>query len=382
MKKIIAIGCFFLFFLKTADCFDTVYELLFSQRWSQCDDFLSTYSFDLDSYDTDGQTLLCYFVKSNALSAVNYLLVKGAHPNIPNKHGVTPLHYAAKKRYCDVAQKLCLFGADVYRMDNHGDAPVHYMWNSYELARIFIETGALAKFHTTTELPSRIFVCAAGVGNFHVLDALLSAGIDPNTQGDCGITALMRAARSKNIELVKLLARAGADVLMVDESGRTALHYAGTQDILTYLHALKIWREHGHMQIWKTLISWEDWLFITACAKFGQIRKHTDDVVTRALIGYLKKYGKNATWPMISRAVTCAFNKQRYGYLWTLLKHMPTPESVEEVINSLLIYNNRKVHPSKYAALIGLRDKVYYLFGLLTAAYGEVFTDMRIVTLQ
>ncbi len=273
-------------------------------------------------------------------------------------------------------------GADVYRMDDYGDAPVHYMWNSYELARVFIETGALAKFNKTTQLPARIFVCAAGVGNFHVVDALLSACIDPNTQGDCGITALMRAARSKNIDLVKLLARGGADVLMLDDNGRTALHYAGTKDILSYLHVLKIWREHGHMQIWKTLISWEDWLFIAACAKFGQIRKHADDIATRALIGYLKKYGKNATWPMISRAVSCAFNKQRYNYLWTLLKHMPTPKHAEEIINSLLIYNNRKVHPSKYAALIGLRDKVYYLFELLTAADDKFFTDIRIETLQ
>ena len=56
---------------------------------------------------------------------------------------------------------------------------------------------------------------------------LLERGVNPNTPStDLGYTPLMQAASSANLELVKLLVNAGADLNPEDEHGRTALDEA------------------------------------------------------------------------------------------------------------------------------------------------------------
>ena len=60
---------------------------------------------------------------------------------------------------------------------------------------------------------------------------LLSSGVDVNgTEREHKMTALMFAARQKDVAIVKLLLEAGADINQTDEFGKTSLAYASRRN--------------------------------------------------------------------------------------------------------------------------------------------------------
>jgi hypothetical protein len=69
-------------------------------------------------------------------------------------------------------------------------------------------------------------VDAADLGQKDKVAALLKSGYKPDTKGDFGVTALMRASFRGNLEIVHLLLENGAYVNATDIGGETALHLA------------------------------------------------------------------------------------------------------------------------------------------------------------
>jgi len=75
-------------------------------------------------------------------------------------------------------------------------------------------------------LPNALRV-AVVYSRVEMVKLLLERGVNPNTPStDVGYTPLMQAANSANLELVKLLIDAGADLNAEDHDGRTALDAA------------------------------------------------------------------------------------------------------------------------------------------------------------
>ena len=63
-------------------------------------------------------------------------------------------------------------------------------------------------------------------GDVEIVRALLDAGADVDARQQAGVTALMGAAAGGSVELVQLLLAAGADPSLQDEAGRTACDWA------------------------------------------------------------------------------------------------------------------------------------------------------------
>lgn len=58
------------------------------------------------------------------------------------------------------------------------------------------------------------------------VDSLLAQSVDVNEQNDAGDTAALTAARNNRLDLLKILAKAGCDLSIEDETHTTCLQWA------------------------------------------------------------------------------------------------------------------------------------------------------------
>jgi len=224
-----------------------------------------------------GETALIFATIENHARAVELLVEHGADVNgasaamdyesrragqsILGLGEWTPVMYAARENALDAGRALIAAGADLDVQDPDGaTALVIAIINAhYEFANMLIDAGADTNLADTEPGMGPLYAAvdmhrlAVGhgrgtpppVGLLTAVDTaryLLEHGADPNaslkkpiltrthTIGDTalgeGATPLLRAAKSGDIEMVRLLVEFGADPLAKMPNGTTALHFA------------------------------------------------------------------------------------------------------------------------------------------------------------
>jgi ankyrin repeat protein len=113
--------------------------------------------------------------------------------------GDTALHMAAAAYQPDIVERLIAHGADVHARNRHGATPLHY---AADMNRW--DPDAQAK----------------------TIRSLISAGADPNVTSRLGVTPLHRAVRTRSATAVTALLTGGADARKKNRSGSTPLHLA------------------------------------------------------------------------------------------------------------------------------------------------------------
>ena len=217
-------------------------------------------SFDINSCDSHGKTLLHHACEYGLTEGVSILLANKAQADVCDKKGYTPLHYACQnnqinydickiviqggpslslqcyssgvstivsaqdKHYnrtilhyacihgdVDVSVSLLKAGADPCVRDIDGNNPMHYacMYGHLECIRHFIANSQNPKesiqvsnkagctpFSVKTSSGGTILHDACDKGDFKPVEMLLEAGADPNVTDEFGFTPLMRAVVS------------------------------------------------------------------------------------------------------------------------------------------------------------------------------------------
>jgi N-acyl-D-amino-acid deacylase len=133
---------------------------------------------DVNARDADDNTPLLLAAVYAGPECVELLLKKGADVNARNKLGVTPLHRAATK---------------------------------YEKAKLLIDAGADVKVKTKSGR-TVLTLAARKYGNSKTVKLLLDKGADAKERNFFGITPIQVAAACGDLDSVKLLVEAGADV--------------------------------------------------------------------------------------------------------------------------------------------------------------------------
>lgn len=122
-----------------------------------------------------------YYYKRTALftpaevghtAALRTLLKAGADPNIKDKGGFTPLHWAAQEKQLRAMKTLIAFSADINSISKKGMTPL---------------------------------MCAANVGFYKGVELLLSAGANFALQDKKGNTAISLAVKNKYAKIINLL---------------------------------------------------------------------------------------------------------------------------------------------------------------------------------
>ena len=152
-------------------------------------------------------------------NTVSLLLEAGANPNIANKRGMMPIHYAAIRNFTDIIKLLVEAGVSIEVKDNEGQTPLHHATNR---------------------------------NSVNAVQFLLEAGTNPNTVNIYNRTPLHIAAsynkRSdelakysivNNTGVTKLLLDAGANTEVKDTKGKTPLDYAYNPELRALLEKTK-----------------------------------------------------------------------------------------------------------------------------------------------
>lgn len=217
---------------------------------------------DVNGQGRDGTPALHWAVRVDDRELVDLLLGAGADVNAANRYGQAPLHLAIEERHADMVQRLLDAGADIEQTDGSGEPPL------FIAARL--EDGALvdALLARGAQVDARdlpygqtTLMLAVRASNTPLVQRLLAAGADVNAQSlpgeehrrvlpsevpvgtsqGVGInrsglpergmrypitgmkTPLLFATREGNLELVRLLVDAGADIEQMDANGITPL---------------------------------------------------------------------------------------------------------------------------------------------------------------
>ncbi|WP_128896860.1 ankyrin repeat domain-containing protein [Longirhabdus pacifica] len=153
----------------------------------------------------------------NNFALVQLLVDMGADVNIENERKETPLMNALRLKEVNVAKYLIDKGANVNHQDEFGETPLMNIVG-YRDAEVIIKAqeivkallGANADVNMQNESGSTALMLAVK-GDAETSKMLLDAGAKVNVQSNSGYTALMYAARSGNVETVKMLLAADAD---------------------------------------------------------------------------------------------------------------------------------------------------------------------------
>lgn len=176
-----------------------------------------------------GFTPLLYAAREGCLECARDLVAAGAQINMTDPDGITPLLNALLNAHFDTAKYLLGAGANPHKWDWWGRTPLY----------------AAVDYHTVPhggrpDLPS-----LDETTSLAMIEALLDAGVNPNAQLklfppyrslkqdrgadaiiDIGTTPLLRAARSGDVDAIKVLLKHGALVDLPQASGATPLMVA------------------------------------------------------------------------------------------------------------------------------------------------------------
>ena len=223
--------------------------------------------------DEGGSTCLTRAADFGHTETVRYLVglpdVDVNHQNVENN---SALHCAVISRQTDIVQVLIAAGVNIATRNNNG-LPLHSACYGPGVVKMLVEAGAdlsardnkgrtcliLSAFlgHTGTvrylvglpqvELNDRgaygktALQCAVEKNHQDVVQVLIAAGTDVDTENEDGSTPLHYACELGALDIVKMLVEAGAGVRATDNNGDTCLSlaaYFGHTEIVRYLVGL------------------------------------------------------------------------------------------------------------------------------------------------
>ena len=183
---------------------------------------------DAGAVDSKGRTPLHWAAGGGHYSALaQTLLATNETTNAEDRDKIVSLNRAIIKKQARVIDILLGAGASKNVLDWEGLAPIHWAAEKGNLpaAQALLTAGADVSLHHGRCEDSAI-VRAARRGQLEILFAIIRHGADVNATGASAVTALHQATRKNQVGAIDMLLQAGANVDALDTDGRTPLHWA------------------------------------------------------------------------------------------------------------------------------------------------------------
>ncbi len=173
---------------------------------------------DVKAQDSHGVTAFTNAVQGGNADCIKALVAAGADVNAKDSDDMTSLMLAAQDGNAACVKALIAAGADINAKNSDGMTAL----------LLAAETGneKYNKAVKGSDGVTRFFEVTPKGGNMDCVKALITAGADVNAKDSKGMTALLGAAMGGNADCLKALIDAGADVNAKDSDGQTALIWA------------------------------------------------------------------------------------------------------------------------------------------------------------
>ncbi|HUK43436.1 MAG TPA: ankyrin repeat domain-containing protein [Candidatus Bathyarchaeia archaeon] len=159
-------------------------------------------------------------IRANDLKRIESLSAKG-DVNIKDRHGATPLMYAAAVGSVDAVKMLLGKGADTKAKNSFDATPLMWGVTNLEKVRLLVDAGADVNARSKQDM-TPLLIAANNAGTIDVLRFLVSKGA--KVEGP----VLVSAAGAGDLEMVRFLIEKGADVNAARPQGDTALQFAAS----------------------------------------------------------------------------------------------------------------------------------------------------------
>lgn len=151
-------------------------------------------------------------------------LIAGGDVNVKDRHGATPLMYAAAVGSPDAVKLLLAAGADAKVKNAFDTTPLIWGASNLEKVRLLVEAGADVNARSKQER-TPVLVAASTAGSIEIVRFLIAHGADLKT-AEGGATPLLAAASANDLDMVRLFVEKGVDVNAATGNGDTPLQFA------------------------------------------------------------------------------------------------------------------------------------------------------------
>ena len=183
---------------------------------------------EVEVHNDDGYTPLGYAFRNESWTTAQFLML-APNTDVDFRHGGgnTPLHYAARYGWSDIAAALLERGADIDARNDGGNTPLHRAayYGRTDTAAVLLDHGAEVEVHDDdgyTPLNDAFRNDKWTTAQF----LMLAPNIDVDFRHDDGRTPLHYAARYGWPDTAAVLLERGADIDARDDYGNTPLHRA------------------------------------------------------------------------------------------------------------------------------------------------------------
>ncbi|XP_053236614.1 ankyrin repeat and EF-hand domain-containing protein 1 isoform X1 [Podarcis raffonei] len=179
----------------------------------------------------DGEAALHLACVANDIDMCNFLLELGAHPDVQDRMGRTPVMKAAELGHDLALDVLVQAEADMTIVDVEGKGVLFYCIlptkRHFRCVQMVLEYGADVNNCTFEGKPVFVQACEQAHEIRDMCMTFLERGADPNaTNPATGRTALMEAAREGVLDVVRGILERGGNVNVFDNERHHAAHFA------------------------------------------------------------------------------------------------------------------------------------------------------------
>ena len=167
-----------------------------------------------------GGTALIIASDNGENEIVKLLIAKGANVNAIDTIGTNALMFAAESGYTDIVKTLLAAGANINAQDTYGWTALMYASKKADSALIqtLIDGGANIALRTNEkDNKSDALIIASAYGNLNAVKTLIAAGANINTKDKNGWSAMHWASGMGHKEVVDALLAAGAKKDLYDK---------------------------------------------------------------------------------------------------------------------------------------------------------------------